>query len=87
MRNQTAGIGSYLPKKVLTNADLEKTIDTSDEWITTRTGIRQRHIAAQKEATSDLAAQAALSGLEDAGISPVQLFQKLAKVLAFLAGI
>lgn len=76
MRKQSAGIigiGSYLPKKILTNVDLEKIIDTSDEWITTRTGIKQRHIAAQEEATSDLATQAALSGLHDAGMHPKQL--------------
>jgi len=46
--------GSYLPEKVLTNHDLEKMVDTSDEWITTRTGIKERHIAAEDEATSDL---------------------------------
>lgn len=72
MSSHTAGIigiGSYLPEKVLTNADLEKIIDVSDEWITIRTGIKQRHIAAEKEATSDLATQAALSALQDAGMN------------------
>ena len=49
------GTGSYLPAQVLTNADLEKRVDTSDEWIRERTGIRQRHIAAEGETTSDLA--------------------------------
>jgi 3-oxoacyl-[acyl-carrier-protein] synthase-3 len=76
MRSETAGIigiGSYLPEKVLTNADLQKIIDSSDEWITTRTGIKQRHVAAQEEATSDLATQAALSALQDAETNPKQL--------------
>jgi len=62
------GVGEYLPKKVLTNADLEKMVDTSDEWIITRTGIKQRHIAAKEEATSDLAGEAAKEALRDAGV-------------------
>jgi 3-oxoacyl-[acyl-carrier-protein] synthase III len=67
------GVGKYLPKKVLTNADLEKMVDTSDEWITTRTGIKQRRIAAKDEAVSDLATKAALEALKDAGIKPADL--------------
>src|SRR6266480_2032454 len=63
------GTGSYLPERVLTNAALEKMVDTSDEWIITRTGIRERRIAADGEHTSDLAAKAALAALESAGIS------------------
>ncbi len=63
------GTGSYLPEKVLTNHELEKTVDTSDEWIYTRTGIRQRHIAADHERTSDLALRAAERALAAAGIS------------------
>ncbi len=63
-----AGTGSYLPKKILTNADLEKMVDTTDEWITSRTGIRQRHIAADDEFTSHMATQAALKALEQAKI-------------------
>jgi len=62
------GTGSYLPEKVLTNADLEKMVDTSDEWITTRTGIKERRIAAPQEPTSLLASRAAQSALKDAGI-------------------
>jgi 3-oxoacyl-[acyl-carrier-protein] synthase-3 len=61
------GTGSYLPKKVLTNFDLEKMVDTSDEWITTRTGIKERHIASEDEATSDLASKAAKKALDMAG--------------------
>lgn len=63
-----AGLGHYLPEKVLTNADLEKMVDTSDDWIVTRTGIRERRIAGQDEKTSDLAAKAALEALADAGL-------------------
>lgn len=60
------GVGEYLPKKVLTNADLEKMVDTSDEWITTRTGIKQRRLVAKGEACSDLAIKAARDALADA---------------------
>lgn len=62
------GVGKYLPDKVLTNRDLEKMVDTSDEWITTRTGIKERHIAKKDEATSDMAFAAASSALKDAKI-------------------
>ena len=60
--------GSYFPKKVLTNADLEKMVETSDEWISTRTGMKERHIAADGELTSDLAYHAALDAINRAGI-------------------
>ncbi|HOW42595.1 MAG TPA: beta-ketoacyl-ACP synthase III [Candidatus Omnitrophota bacterium] len=62
------GVGEYLPEKILTNADLEKMVETSDEWITTRTGIKERHIAAKTEATSDLATRAAREALKDADL-------------------
>ena len=62
------GTGGYLPEKVLTNADLEKIVDTSDEWIVTRTGIRERHIAAEGQTTCDLSEQAARQAIERAGI-------------------
>jgi 3-oxoacyl-[acyl-carrier-protein] synthase-3 len=65
-----AGTGSYLPEKVLTNGDLEKMVDTSNEWILTRTGIRERHIARRDEAASDLGAEAARRALADAGVKP-----------------
>jgi len=71
--SRIAGTGSYLPEKVLTNADLEKMVETSDEWIQTRTGIRERHIAADDQTTSDLGCQAALRALEAAGIDASQL--------------
>ncbi len=64
------GLGKYLPKKVLTNADLEKMVDTSDEWITTRTGIKRRRLVAKGEATSDLAVKAAQRALKDAKLRP-----------------
>ena len=67
------GTGSYVPPKVLTNADLEKLVDTSDEWILTRTGIVERRIAPEEEATSDLALRAARSALEAAGLDPADL--------------
>jgi 3-oxoacyl-[acyl-carrier-protein] synthase-3 len=67
------GTGSYLPAKVLTNADLAGTVDTSDEWIQQRTGIRERHIAADNESASDLALQASRRALEMAGITADQL--------------
>jgi 3-oxoacyl-[acyl-carrier-protein] synthase-3 len=66
--SRIAGTGSYLPEKVLTNHDLEKMMETSDAWIQERTGIKRRHIAAEDEATSDLALAAAKPALEMAGI-------------------
>jgi 3-oxoacyl-[acyl-carrier-protein] synthase-3 len=66
--SRIAGTGSYLPQKILTNADLECMVDTTDEWIFTRTGIRERHIAADNEFTSDLAVHAARNAIEAAGI-------------------
>ncbi len=68
--SRIAGTGSYLPEKVLTNRDLEQVVDTSDDWIYERTGIRQRHIAADSEQTSDLACQAARRAMEAAGVTP-----------------
>lgn len=67
------GIGHYVPEKVLTNFDLEKMVDTSDEWITERTGIKQRHIAEAGEATSDLSVKAAEKALADAGVAAEEL--------------
>ena len=66
LRSQIAGCGAYLPKRVLTNAELAKTVDTSDQWIVERTGIRQRHIAAPGERTSDLAIMASRAAIESA---------------------
>jgi 3-oxoacyl-[acyl-carrier-protein] synthase-3 len=68
-----AGLSTYVPPKVLTNADLEKLVDTNDEWILQRTGIRERHIADPGVATSDLSKEAALGALREAGITPDQL--------------
>jgi 3-oxoacyl-[acyl-carrier-protein] synthase-3 len=67
-RSIVLGCGSYLPEQVLTNADLAARIDTSDEWIVQRTGIRERHIAAKGEFTSDLGTKAALAALANAGV-------------------
>src|ERR1700761_1253094 len=67
------GTGSYLPERVMTNHDLEKLVETSDEWIITRTGIKERRIAAADEHTSDLAAKAAESAMENAGITAEEI--------------
>jgi 3-oxoacyl-[acyl-carrier-protein] synthase-3 len=67
------GVGSYVPIKILTNADLEKMVETSDEWITSRTGIKERRIAAANEFTSDLAAKAAERAMKMAGITAEQI--------------
>ena len=67
------GTGSYMPDKVLTNDDLSKIVDTSDEWITSRTGIKERRIAAEGQATSDLAAEAARRAMENAGVSAEEI--------------
>jgi len=71
--SRIAGTGSYLPEKVLTNDDLAKLVDTSDEWIAARTGIRERHVAAEGETTSDLAYHAAVRALEAAGVDAKDL--------------
>ncbi len=68
-RNIIIGTGSYLPEKIITNTDLEKMVDTNDQWIVDRTGIKQRHIAADNELTSDLAVNAAKNAISNAGIS------------------
>jgi len=68
-----SAVGSYVPEKVLTNADLEKLVDTSDEWILSRTGIHERRIAAEDEFTSDMAAKAANIALERAQIKPADV--------------
>ncbi|MCJ8330152.1 MAG: ketoacyl-ACP synthase III [Lentisphaeria bacterium] len=65
--------GRYLPERVLTNFDLEKIVDTTDEWIRTRTGIETRHIAAEDEATSDMGTQAALRAMEEANVKPEEI--------------
>jgi 3-oxoacyl-[acyl-carrier-protein] synthase-3 len=70
MYSRITGTGRYLPEKVLTNFDLEKMVDTTDEWIRTRTGIERRHIAAEGETTCDMAEQAARAAMEAAGVGP-----------------
>lgn len=73
MRACIAGIGTYVPDKILTNFDLEKIVDTSDEWIRTRSGIRERRIAADGVATSDLAAHAAKKAITSAGVTSKEI--------------
>ncbi len=72
-RSVVLGVGSYLPAKVLSNSELERLVETSDEWIVQRTGIRERHIAAEGEMTSDLAAAAARAALRDAELDPADI--------------
>ena len=69
INSKITGTGGYLPEKVMTNADLEKIVDTTDEWITSRTGIKKRHIVVDGETTCDLAEKAALNAMDAAGIS------------------
>jgi 3-oxoacyl-[acyl-carrier-protein] synthase-3 len=72
-RAKIVGVGAYAPKRILTNAELEKMVNTSDEWIVQRTGIRERRIADESEATSDLALRAAQQALERAGVEPGEI--------------
>jgi len=72
-RAQIVGIGAYAPQRVLTNAELEKLIDTSDEWIVQRTGIRERHIVDENEGPADLALRAARQALDRAGVGPEEI--------------
>jgi 3-oxoacyl-[acyl-carrier-protein] synthase-3 len=67
--SRISGTGRYLPEKLVTNADLEKIVDTTDEWIRTRTGIEQRHLASEDESTSDLCVEAARKAMDSAGVS------------------
>jgi len=70
IRTEILGTGSYLPEAVLTNSDWAKRVDTSDEWITTRTGIKERHVSTPDQATSDMVVEASKRAIEDAGITP-----------------
>jgi 3-oxoacyl-[acyl-carrier-protein] synthase-3 len=73
LKSRITGTGSYVPSTVITNTDLEKKIDTSDEWITERTGIRERRIAADSEAASDLCVKAAKLAMKDAAVRPADI--------------
>ena len=98
--SRIAGTGRYLPKRIMTNADLEKIVETSDEWIRTRTGIEQRHVAAEDEVTSDLCVEAAKIAMEGAGVtvadidlivvgttSPDLIFPNIATIIQHKMGI
>ena len=78
------GTGSYLPPKIVTNFDLEKTLDTSDEWITARTGIKERRIVTN-ESTCDLALEASLNALSMAEIKPEDVTRALAQITRYKA--
>ena len=73
IRSVVRGVGGYLPSRVLSNAELGTMVHTTDEWIVQRTGIRQRHIAAEDETTSTLAVKAAAAALADAGLRPADI--------------
>ena len=73
IRSVVRGLGASLPKRVMTNSEMEKKVDTSDEWIVQRTGIRQRHIAGEGETTASLGEAAARAALENAGLTPADL--------------
>jgi 3-oxoacyl-[acyl-carrier-protein] synthase-3 len=73
VRTGILGVGKYLPERILTNADLAKMVDTNDEWITSRTGIKERRIAADNEAASDLGVKAARAALDMAGVKPEEV--------------
>jgi len=98
--SRIAGTGRYLPERILTNADLEKLVDTNDEWIRTRTGIEQRHVAADDELTSDLCIKAAQQAMDAAGVtvddidliyvgttSPDLIFPNIATIIQHKMGI
>jgi len=68
--SRIAGTGRYLPERILTNADLEKLVDTSDEWIRTRTGVERRHVCAEDQTTSNMCIAAARIAMDDAGVAP-----------------
>ncbi|MHB8995129.1 MAG: beta-ketoacyl-ACP synthase III [Armatimonadota bacterium] len=70
---KVVGLGSYVPERILTNKELETMVDTTDEWIVSHTGMKERHIAAPDQATSDLAYEAGRAALEDSGLSPADL--------------
>ena len=73
IRAQVAGVGHYLPERIVPNAEFEKTLDTSDEWIRTRSGIERRHFAADGQTTSDLASRAAGAALASAGLDAADI--------------
>ncbi len=73
IRSAVRGVGAYLPRRVIGNAEMARMVDTTDEWIVQRTGIRQRHVAAEGETTSTLAAKAAEAALADAGLGPADI--------------
>lgn len=73
MYSRIAGTGRYLPERILTNFDLEKMVDTSDEWIRTRTGVERRHIVREDQTTSDMCVEAARAAMDDAGVTPADI--------------
>ena len=82
-RVKISGLATYVPPKLLTNADLEKLVETTDEWILQRTGIKERHIVDPGVATSDLAKEAALGAMRQAGVTPDDI---VGRVVATVVG-
>ena len=68
--SRIVGTGRYLPERVMTNADLEKIVDTTDEWIRTRTGVERRHVVEPEQTTSDMCVEAAKKAMDAAGVTP-----------------
>ena len=73
MYSKIVGTGRYLPEKILTNFDLEKIVDTTDEWIRTRTGVERRHAVAPDQTTSDMCVEAAKIAMDSAGVTPEEI--------------
>jgi len=71
--SRIVGTGRYLPEKILTNFDLEKMVDTNDEWIRSRTGVERRHCVAEDQTTSDMCVEAAKVAMDDADIKPTEI--------------
>src|SRR5210317_2435219 len=71
--SRIAGTGRYLPERIMTNFDLEKIVDTTDEWIRTRTGVERRHVVEEDQTTSDMCVRSAQNAMEDAGVTPADV--------------
>ena len=87
MGNRLIGYGSYLPEKIITNEDFTKILDTSEEWILTRTGIKQRHIARDDETVADMATAAARAALNNAGLKPDDIDLIILTILGISSGL
>ena len=73
LRAKVLGCGAYLPSRVMSNGDLARLVDTSDEWIRTRTGVERRHVVEEDQTTSDMCVESAKNAMEDAGVTPADV--------------